>query len=239
MTLPNVHLGDPHVDAHNAERDAYNAMLDLLNAKYSFPTDGIPESDLDADLQAKIDAAAGIGTPVSVPSPAPADGTLLAYSTALGKYVPVAPTGSAQLASASNKTGTVTAVTSTGGLGAVTLITGVNITVPDTGGRPLALHWGCGCAQSVAGTGTMFLTVQETTSGSVNVGSAINKLPNVAAADAANADFSMLGQADVGVVAGVRTFRLFAQLYVPAANSPNVNIQNSTGFPTFLRAVAG
>lgn len=51
--LPHVAAGQPHVAAHNLERDALNALLDSVYIK---PGTGVPGTDLDAATQAALAA---------------------------------------------------------------------------------------------------------------------------------------------------------------------------------------
>lgn len=178
---------------------------------------------------------------VPQPTALPADGQLLAWSATLGQWTSVAPTGTSELASAVNSTATTLAVSASSGLGAVVVIPGTAISVSTSGGRPVTFHFGTEFYQIVAGTGTCFLTLQETTSGGVTLGGAINELPNVAyGSDAPSANQTMIGQWSLGgPITSTRTFRLVMQLYASSGSSPTVNLANNSAFPSFLRAVAG
>lgn len=180
---------------------------------------------------------------VTKPTATPTDGQLLAWSAALGQWTPVAPSGSSELASAINTTGTVQSVAAPGGggLGTAVVLTGTAISVGDSGGRPVTFHFGGALSQISTGLGVVFLAVQETTSGAVNRGSSILKLPNViVSSDPADATLSAVGQWPAGgAIVGTRTFQLTAQVYSPTGSAPTVNTVSSTAFPTFLRAVAG
>lgn len=184
---------------------------------------------------ALVVAGPGVVPPVA---PAPTDGQVPVWSASLGQWVPANPTGASELAAAEN----ITAVTQTivgvaNTISAVTTITGTAISVPASGGRPVTFHYGAAISQSVAGDGSWYLNIQETTAGNVTIGGKAVRLPNSTAAstDVLGID----GEFPIGVVASTRQFRLIGFLWCPAANTPQVVIANAATTPSYLRAVAG
>jgi hypothetical protein len=211
-----------------------SGVLDPVRAAY-----GNPQSAADALNQAVAYANA---TFLKNPSSAPADGQLMAWAANLGQLAPVNPTGAAELASAINTTATATTASTTGGLGTAVIVAATSISVATSGGRPVTFHFGCGGYQSAAGAGGVILTLQETTSGTVNKGSLQTPLPNVAyAAGAAPAAvFSIQGQFPLGgAIASTRTFRLTIGLWTATGVTATINLLNSATAPSYLRAVAG
>ena len=192
----------------------------------------INASDVGALTQASAD-----GLYVAQPTATPTDGQLLAWSATLGDWTPVNPTGSAELAAAINSTNTSTVLTASGGIGTSVLIPGTTISVPPSNGRPVTLHYGGTFTQTVAGDGSVYLTLTETTSTPTGRQSAVMRLPNNT--NLAVASETLINSFRLGVVSSTRTFALYGLVYAVAANSPTVQIANNTLNPTSLRAIAG
>lgn len=167
----------------------------------------------------------------------PTDGQLAAWSATLGTWTLVNTTGSGEMATAKNGTSTTQAISAAAGVGAVVSITGVAISVGDSGGRPVELNFSCFLTQTTVGDGSGFCTVQETTSGAVSLYSDVVRLPNSNSAPAST--ICLKGSGSIGVVTTTRTFKLVAFLWSIAASNPVCNIVNSPTQPSFLRAVRG
>lgn len=170
--------------------------------------------------------------------PAPSDGQVLAWSGTLGQYVPAAPAGQSRVAAASNTTSTPTAASATAGtLGAAVDIPGAVISVPPSAGRPVVVKFGANLQQTVAGTGDVFLSLNETTAGSTGTRySALVPLPGSASTQPTY-ESAPYGEFDLGVVASTRTFKLSLAVW-GGTGSPTVQALNAPDNPTFIRAVA-
>jgi hypothetical protein len=175
---------------------------------------------------------------VPQPSTTPTDGQLLAWSSTLGAYTPVAPTGASELAYAANVTGTVTSAVASSGLGTAVDVAGAVISVPVSGGRPVVIEFGGNFVQTATGAGVAFLSLVETTSGSAGLFSDLMQMPQQTGTLAATALASHFNQFRIGVVTGTRTFKLQFQLYSPSGSSIGANLLNTATSPTYIRAVA-
>jgi hypothetical protein len=174
---------------------------------------------------------------IAQPAAAPTDGQLLAWSATLGTYTPVAPTGASELASAINTTGTYTGCSAAGGLGTVVPIPGTAISISNSNGRPVVLHYGANAIQTAVGDGDIYLSLYETTTTATGKHSAIIRLPN--SINSATYVMTLINQFPIGAVSSTRTFDLRVVIFAPTANNPAASILNASNNPTFLRAVAG
>lgn len=165
-------------------------------------------------------------------APPPLDGQVPAYSQALGQYVPTNPGGAAELASASNNTGTATAPTTANGAPTLIAVPGTSITIPASAGRPVTVEWETTVNQTVAGAGNVWLNAQ---AGATVYGSSIHPLPNSTAFGAAIT--TCFGKTRLGVLAAPLTLQLFAGVSSPVGAV--ASLLNNSGYPSMLRAVAG
>lgn len=180
-----------------------------------------------------------VGLKVTAPA-APADGQLIAWSTSLGAWTKVNPVGAGRIAAAVNTTGSVTALSAAvgtgGGVGTQVVIPSTAISVTNSGGRPVAIHFGATFLQNVAGVGSVYLALTETTSGNVDKVSHVTNLSNSISPVLASLTLGAY-EFDIGVVTTTRTFTLRALLYTSSATCGG-NILNSTANPSWIRAVA-
>jgi hypothetical protein len=168
--------------------------------------------------------------------PGIADGQLMAWSSALGLFVPVNPTGNSELAYAENVTGTQTAVAgATSAAGALIDIPGGSISVPAST-RPVYLEAAFGTTQTVAGQGQATLLIVETTSGATAIHSASTFLPNNTGPRSQNG--LIRSRMRLGPTVATRTFKLTAQCGATGATVPTFNTLNSTTNPSYLAAFA-
>lgn len=200
---------------------------------------------MDGALAARIaDAASAIRDALDAeyvagpPSVLPTDGQLLEWDAATERFVPINPVGNSELAVAENITGTVTAISSTGGAGTIVAIPGTAISVPDSGGRVVSLVFEAGLIQAATGPGTAFLMLYETTGAAVSIANSPIPLPNSTAVSRSQVAWPMRSKR-IGVVTTTRTFELRAYIYADAATTPTANVRNHTTAPTLLTAVAG
>lgn len=159
-----------------------------------------------------------------------ADGQSLVWDTDTDRFVASNPVGNSLNAKAVNATGALTDTTGTG-----VVVPSSAISVTNSGGRDVILEWDGTVIQSVVGTGSVLLSVYETTSGAVHRKSIIRPLPNSIAA--ALATFS-LGKhcLSIGPVTTTRTFELRISLVV-ASGTPTARLSNAGTSPTILEAI--
>jgi hypothetical protein len=191
-----------------------------------------------------VDGQSGVvtlsNTYVGKPTVAPTNGQMLRWDSLLGQYVATNPVGAGRIAAATNVTGTVTNIPGPGaggGVGATIPIPSTAISVTNSSGRPVVIRFGATFNQSVAGQGSIFLALKETTSGVVDQVIHVTPLPNSAAAGLTTVTLGAY-EFDIGVVTTTRTFDLRVLLYCPASNNPSGAILNSTINPSWIRADA-
>lgn len=202
-----------------------------------------------AALDAKADAAtvtASLATkqPIdtdltNIAALTPADTQRLVWSSTLGTWTVTNPVGAGRIASARNVTGVVTSLApgASGGAGARQSIASTAISVTNSGGRSVSIRFGAAFSQTVAGLGSVFLYLRETTAGSA----ADRKLfvqPLTGAATVGNQYVSCADEYDIGVVTTTRTFELQAHLFSPTSSVPQVSIFNSSTAPSWIIADA-
>lgn len=197
----------------------------------TYPDPG--EEPWGTELKAYIDAGDLVqpGVPGS-------DGQLLRWDTATEELVWTNPVGQSEIAVAVNDTGSSTALSASGGAGTIVTILFTAISISDSNGRPVTLEYFADFLQSTVGTGTVFLLLYETTSGSTLIGYRGTLLPNSTAVATRQVSIPV-GMIPIGVVSTTRTFELRAYIYASAANSPVGVILNAVTNPTVLRAIAG
>lgn len=177
-------------------------------------------------------------TAARMPVAAGADGQLLRWDAATGKLVWTNPVGQSEIASAANTTGATTNLSAAGGAGSIVPILFTAISISNSNGRAVTLEYEANFLQTVAGAGTLFLLLYETTSGASLIGFRASPLPN--ATSVARQQVGLpTGHKPIGVVSSTRTFELRAYIYAEAANSPSGSILNAATQPTILRAIAG
>lgn len=168
-----------------------------------------------------------------------ADGQGLLWDDALQKFVPWTPGGDAEVLYAENATTTVTTA-SVVGAGAGTAVNIPNCVLTDVpiSSRPLWIYYQSDYTQSVAGTGTAFLLLVETTVGNTGTRSfAKCPLPNSTGTQLKN--MPTLGAwYRLGATAALRSFKLQIQLSAPAANSPSATAVNTVANPSLITVVA-
>lgn len=159
------------------------------------------------------------------------EGQLIKWDATLGEPVAVNPTGSSVNASAVNATGTSTACSAGG---AVIPLTAISVT--DSGGRPVVLEWEGTFAQTVAGVGTVWLALYETTAGAnTHRKSNIKTLPNTTSANGSQVDTG-ISRLPIGVVTTTRTFELRA-IILTVSGTPGASFWNGVTTPTLLQAI--
>lgn len=200
---------------------------------------GQPHSTAHNDERHAINQLLGIN-PIGIPSPAPADGTLLAYSSATGTYVAVSPTGVAELAEAENASGTAISLNTQAYGGTVyTPLPGATIVVPQSNGRPVLMEWWGLVQQNVAGNGSMWCSLMEN---GTTVVSSIHPLPvkTGQTLDGSTYLTTFMGRARFAPFAASRTFQLNAMVYKAADGSaPTASILPLSNAPLTVRAVQG
>jgi len=191
-----------------------------------------------------VDGQSGVvnlsATYVGKPAVAPTNGQLLRWDSLLGQYVATNPVGAGRIAAATNVTGTVTNIPGPGaggGVGPTITIPSTAISVTDSGGRPVVIRFGATFNQTVAGQGSVFMALKETTSGIVDKVVHVTPLPNSIAAGLSTITLGTY-EFDIGIVTTTRTFDMRILLYCPASNNPGGSILNSTINPSWLRADA-
>lgn len=172
-----------------------------------------------------------------------ADGQLLAYQASTGKFVPVTPTGVAELAYSENATGTLTGpvAAAIGAFAASAIaIPNTDISVPNSGGRPVYID-ACVMGQQMTGTtGLAVVELWETTGGTNTFITRSNgvQLPNNTSATALRNLDVRLSPYRLGVVTTTRTFNLRINAM---GNGSGVTWQaanlNAVGFKSWLRAM--
>lgn len=184
-----------------------------------------------SDYASTLNTALGLKITAPV---APTDGQLVSWNNTLSAWVAVAPSGGRLLSSAVATSGAV-AIPGNGGVGVVTAIPNTSISVTNSAGLNVALRFNATFIQTVAGTGSVYLVIKETTSGA-NTDRCLNvkNLPGSLLGGMSSVTF---GEAaiDIGVVTTTRTFDLKALVYA-ASGSPAVNILSSTINPSSLKA---
>lgn len=198
MTLAHVSEGNPHVVAHNDERDSINGLLDLTSTG-RLASGKVPLLD----------------------GSTPSDGQILVYSNTLGEWVPANASGNSELAYAENASGTVTSMSTTGGSGASVTIPSVSIVVPIST-RAVWLEWGVDLIQTgTAQPGSFYLAVKE---GATTWGLTVARLPNSTAAD--QSVLTVRGRTRLGTVAAAKTLTLVGSLYTAAGVTASANLLN-------------
>jgi hypothetical protein len=224
--------------AHLAAADPHGArayadqLIALLKGTSPAALDTLAE--IDAQLQSdEAGAAALLARVNAIPTfdtTGIADGQLMQWNSVLGKFVPVAKPGAAELQFAINNTNTATAVANT----AVVDIPGVSFTVqPDT--RPVYIQAYCVFQQTTVGDGTATLHITDTGAGT-DAGSWATRLPNTVTAGI-KTGYLATPPIRLGPVAAARTFKISVQVSGSGA-TPAINVLNSTAFPSAMRAFA-
>lgn len=206
---------------------------------------GLGSVDNTADVDKPISTAAAAAltgkqplatmlTKIAALSSTLTEGQLIRWDATLGEPVAVNPVGNSRLAAGINVTGTGTAISAAAGTGTPVAIPGTQISVGNSGGRSVSLHFGGAFSQTVAAAnGTVYLSVYETTGGS-------NTFRATFAQQCLNSSLQVnLGtqEWELGTVTTTRTFELRGVLTTTAASIAG-NIVNSTTYPTFLKAIA-
>jgi hypothetical protein len=163
----------------------------------------------------------------------------MVWSTALGAWTLANPVGAGRIAANKNITSTPTSIPGPGaggGVGAKTTVTSTAISVTNSAGRPVVVTFGVTFQQLVAGSGEIFLILEETTSSATDAVLKIVPLPGTAAAaqNILTVDYEL----DIGVVTTTRTFDVRVLLYAPASNNPSGNLLNEPSNPSWCRADA-
>lgn len=229
---------DSSVQSVNSITPDSNGAVSLTASNIGAEEAGAANTALD-DARTYTDSEiAGLAsTYVASPSSSPTNGQLLAWSSTLSEWTPVAPTGNSELAAASNTTGVATAFSASGGVGPSVIIPGTAISISPSNGRPVVIHYGTTVTQSVVGDGTFYLALYETTSGTTSIQSAVVRLPNSTAQAVASA--TVMNQFRIGAVNSTRTFTLYGLVFATAGSSPTAYLANNALNPTFIRAIAG
>ncbi len=169
------------------------------------------------------------------------DGQMLRYDGTTGHLAATNPVGTSLNASASNTTGVVTTASGPAqpalGFGTIVLIPGTAISVTNSNGRNVKLEFEATFQQSVAGTGSVWLALAETTSGTSYKKYNIKVLPGVTTANLNQVTFG-LDSVDIGVVTTTRTFAL--HIVVASATTtatPQIQVFNQATHPSINRAV--
>lgn len=183
----------------------------------------------DARLTPRLSGLAGLGL---------TDGQLLQYDAFTDLLIPLNPVGNSELAAAVNESTAATTVTTTGGAGTIVTIPFTSISISDSNGRPVTLEYQAQYLQTVAGVGTAFLIVYETTTSPTIVAFAPSPLPNSAAIPQQQRAWANTMKR-IGVVSSTRTFELRSYLFTTAGDDATISIINNPNCPTILRAVAG
>lgn len=174
-----------------------------------------------------------------VPGLSPTDGQVLVWSATAGAWSAANPVGAGRIAANKNITSTPTSIPGPGaggGVGAKTTVTSTAISVTNSAGRPVVVTFGVTFQQLVAGSGEIFLILEETTSSATDAVLKIVPLPGTAAAaqNILTVDYEL----DIGVVTTTRTFDVRVLLYAPASNNPSGNLLNEPSNPSWCRADA-
>lgn len=119
-------------------------------SKADLVDDVVPDEQLPARLSsASLSAAIDAGVADALPD-SPADGQLMGWNATAGEWVPVSPSGTAEIAYAENNTATVTTI---GGAGVAVDIPNASVVVP-AGTRPIYLTAQCLFKNNSGGTGS-------------------------------------------------------------------------------------
>ena len=162
----------------------------------------------------------------------PTDQQGLNYSTTLGMWIPANISGSAQLALATNKTGTTTTLPN----GVVTLIAGTTINIASSGGRPVALKFSATFIQSVTGLGSFGLALYDTSGTPTFLEIAQIPLPNTATANLNRC--TLTHSFDVPAFSTPKQYILYGLLRRETGSSADGFVMNNATAPTYLKAVA-
>lgn len=165
----------------------------------------------------------------------PTDGQTVEWDTTLGEWLAINPVGNSLNAQANNTTSTPTGISSASGLGTIVAIAGTAISVTNSNGRSVELQFEGTFFQSVVGTGSVYLSLYETTGAATHRKSNVKPLPNSVAA--AQSTLSMgMSAVNIGVVTTTRTFELRAAVY-QASGSPAGSMLNQPTAQTTLKAI--
>lgn len=164
------------------------------------------------------------------------EGQLIKWDATLGEPVAMNPVGNSLNAVATNTTGVATSASAPGaGLGTIVAIPGTAISVTNSSGRSVRLEMEATIQQNVAGTGTGWLLLVETTSGDVYRRYVLQPLPGVTTAGLNQISLG-LHSVNIGVVTTTRTFAL--RIVVSGVTgTPGMQVFNQPNYPTVLRAI--
>ncbi len=163
------------------------------------------------------------------------DTQMFRWDATLGEPVAVNATGLSLNGNAVNATAATTAISATSGLGTIVQIASTSISVTNSGGRPVVLVWDATFFQSVVGTGSVYLSLYETTAAATHRKSTIRNIPNSTAAGLSTLSIGA-NMLYLGAVTTTRTFELRAALY-QASGSPSGTIANGVTTPTTLLGI--
>lgn len=164
------------------------------------------------------------------------EGQLIKWDATLGEPVAMNPVGNSLNAVATNTTGVATSASAPGaGLGTIVAIPGTAISVTNSSGRSVRLEMEATIQQNVAGTGTGWLLLVETTSGDTYRRYVLQPLPGVTTANLNQISLG-LHSVNIGVVTTTRTFALRV-VVAGVTGTPGMQVFNQPNYPTVLRAI--
>lgn len=207
---------------------AARVAADALKADTTALTAGLAGKQPLATMLTKIAALAATLT----------DGQLIKWDGALGEPIAMNPVGASRIAGARNTTGATTnlAPGGSGGSGARQTIALTTISVTNSGGRSVGIRFGASFSQTVAGLGSVFLYLRETTGAGADRKLCVQPLTGVATVG--NQYVSCSDEYDIGVVTTTRTFELQAHLFSPTGQTPQASAFNSGSAPSWIYADA-
>jgi hypothetical protein len=144
-------------------------------------------------------------------------------------------TSPGEIAYVENVTGVVTAAAGATGVNDAVDVPGVSISVPASA-RPIYLEYGGTFSQTVAGTGSMFMAIIETTGGGSTPVSQSYEAPMTNTTSANRK--TRQGTLRLGTTVATRTFKMQLQKSVTGGTSPTVNLLNVGGLQSWLAAIA-